>query len=45
MFLATLVACVPIFLANDKDRYPFTYNPFLGSIGYLIFIMAISFNH
>ena len=32
MFLATLAACVPIFLAKDKKPSPFTYLLSLGSI-------------
>ena len=39
MFLATLAACVPIFLANDKKLYPYTYLLSLGSIEYRIFIL------
>ena len=32
MFLATLVACVPTFLAKDKNPYHFTYILFVSSI-------------
>ena len=36
---------LPIFLANDKNLYPFTYILSLGSIEYLIFITTILFNY
>ena len=45
MLLAVLVACILIFLANDKNLYPFTYILSLGSIEYLIFIMAVLSNY
>ena len=43
--LATLFVFLPIFLANDKTSYPFTYILSLGSTEYLIFILAILFNY
>ena len=45
MLLGTLVAFLPIFLANDENPYPFTYVLSLGSIQHLIFIIAILSNY
>ena len=36
-----LLKFLPIFLAKDKNPYPFTYILSLGSIEYLIFIIFI----
>ena len=40
ILLENLVAFLLIFLASDKNLYAFTYIPSLGSIEYLIFIIA-----
>ena len=44
-WLCLLFRFLPIFLANDKNPYPFTYILSVGSIEYLIFITTILFNY